>query len=91
MKERHLEEDFLGTDVADGLDEFSSLRFGGIRKPGHGQLDHINLCFFGLSPPVHEVGDLLVEFLPLFGLAAEGDLDGGWVTISLRTAIEVRC
>lgn len=91
MEDRYLEKDLLGADVADGLDEFGPLRFGGIRKPGHGQLDHIDLGFFGLAPPVHEVGDLFVEFVPLLGLAAEGDLDGGGVTMSLRTAMEVRC
>ena len=54
-------------------------------------MDHINLCFFGLSSSVHEIGDLFVEFFPFLGLAAEGDLDGGGVTMSLRTAMEVRC
>lgn len=66
----YLKEDFFTAIVPDGLYEFRSLRLGSIRKPAHGQLDHLNLSFFALPSSVHQIGDHLVEFLPSFGIIA---------------------
>ena len=87
----YLEEYFLGADISDSLDELGALGLSNRREPGHGELDHLYLCFLGLSSPVHQVGDLFVEFLPFFGLSAESDLSGMISTMSLRTATEVKC
>ncbi len=63
----------------------------GGRQPGHGQLNHVNLGFLGLTPSVHEEGDLLVELPPLLGFVAQDNLPLIIVTISLRIWTDTRC
>lgn len=91
LRGRYLEENLLGADITNGLDEPGPLRFGGGGQPGHGQLDHLDLRLLGLSSPIHEEDDLFVEAGPLLRLMAEGNLHGGGGTMSLRMRTEVKC
>lgn len=87
----YLEEDLLGADVADGLDEFLTMGLLDVGQPGHGELDHFNLRLLGLSPPVHEEVDLVVELGPFLRVVAERDLSEVSRTMSLRMRTEVKC
>lgn len=57
----YLEEDLLGTNIPNGLNEFFTMWLLDVGQPGHGELDHFNLRFLGLSPPVHQEVDLIIE------------------------------
>ena len=87
----YLEEDFFSTNISYCFDKFGSLRFGRFWEPGHGKLYHLNLSFFRLSSSIHQICDLFIKLLPFLSLMAERNLDRYRVTMSLSTAMEVRC